>query len=66
MQLSEGIPGLTSLKELNLSNCGSLASLPEGIAGLTSLRKLDLSSCSAVLAPGLLKRIKANGCSVCQ
>ena len=42
--LSEGIGDLTSLEDLNLTDCWSVVSLPESFCRLSNLKKLDLHS----------------------
>ena len=42
--LSEGIGDLTSLEDLNMSYCNSVASLPPSFCRLSNLKKLNLSA----------------------
>lgn len=48
--LPDGISGLSSLKELNLSRCSALRALPEGLRGLSQLEALNLCRCTALAA----------------
>ena len=54
---------LTALKELNLSECGSLTAVPD-LSALTALEKLNLSECGSLTAVPDLSGLEARGCRV--
>jgi Leucine-rich repeat (LRR) protein len=42
-----GLSKLSTLEDLDFSNCRSLKEIPEGLGGLTSLKKLGMEACEA-------------------